>query len=181
MDTPFPRSYWVYGDMFLAGAYPGSSEMDTCRNNLQNMLNAGIRCFISLMQENAVSYNNNLSENYVPLLLELAEEQNIKVSCHRIPIRDSCVPTPELMRQVLDIINSSIFTDKEPVYIHCWGGLGRTGTVVGCWLVEQGLATKENVIEMISELRKDDPCGDWPSPQTPVQIDFVLNWSTEKH
>ena len=28
--------------------------------------------------------------------------------------------------------------DGRKVYVHCWGGVGRTGTVVGCYLVRQG-------------------------------------------
>ncbi|WP_374108489.1 hypothetical protein [Nostoc sp. XA010] len=24
---------------------------------------------------------------------------------------------------------------QEKVYVHCWGGIGRTGIVVGCYLV----------------------------------------------
>lgn len=28
----------------------------------------------------------------------------------------------------------------QTVYVHCYGGIGRTGTVVGCWLVRHGLS-----------------------------------------
>ncbi|MFZ5949388.1 MAG: fused DSP-PTPase phosphatase/NAD kinase-like protein [Candidatus Rifleibacteriota bacterium] len=28
----------------------------------------------------------------------------------------------------------------KPVYVHCWGGLGRTGVVVGCWSRRHGEA-----------------------------------------
>jgi hypothetical protein len=33
--------------------------------------------------------------------------------------------------------------ETEVVYLHCRAGIGRTGTVAGCWLVEQGLEPAE--------------------------------------
>ena len=38
----------------------------------------------------------------------------------------------------------------EPVYVHCWGGIGRTGTVVGCWLVRHGMTGDEALAEFAS-------------------------------
>jgi protein-tyrosine phosphatase len=47
----------------------------------------------------------------------------------RIPVRDVDIPSPDTMRSILDAIDSAI--DRcQPVYVHCWGGRGRTGTVV---------------------------------------------------
>ena len=37
------------------------------------------------------------------------------------------------MLAVLDAIDIAL-CEGHGVYIHCWGGVGRTGTVVGCWL-----------------------------------------------
>ena len=39
--------------------------------------------------------------------------------------------------EILDAIRES--TDRGVVYVHCWGGIGRTSTVVGCLLVDAGL------------------------------------------
>ena len=38
------------------------------------------------------------------------------------------------------------------VYVHCWGGKGRTCTVVGCLLIDGGL-DYESTIARIAELR----------------------------
>ena len=42
------------------------------------------------------------------------------------------------MRATLDAIYDAIGAG-ETLYLHCWGGVGRTDTVVGCLLCEQGL------------------------------------------
>src|SRR3712207_6971239 len=41
-------------------------------------------------------------------------------------------------------------------YVHCWGGIGRTGTVVGCYLVEHGM-DGEQAIAAIAEWRAGTP------------------------
>ena len=42
------------------------------------------------------------------------------------------------MTRILDDVDAAL-ADGGAVYVHCWGGIGRTGTVVGCWLVRHGL------------------------------------------
>ncbi len=38
---------------------------------------------------------------------------------------------------MLDAIAGAI--DRVPAYAHCWGAVGRTGTMVGYWLADRGL------------------------------------------
>jgi protein-tyrosine phosphatase len=52
----------------------------------------------------------------------------------RTPIRDGGCPTIDELRAILDRIDAEL-ARGEVVYVHCGGGHGRTGTVVGCWLV----------------------------------------------
>jgi len=61
------------------------------------------------------------------------------------------------------------------VYVHCWGGIGRTGTVAGCWLIEQGHSCDE-AFARIKELRAPTPDGQIESPQTAAQRAFVRGW-----
>ena len=66
----------------------------------------------------------------------------------------------------------------ETVYIHCMGGIGRTGTVVGCYLVENG-RTGEQAIEEIATLRQGIPSAKYKSPETSAQRARIMNWRME--
>ena len=92
----------------------------------------------------------------------------------RMPIPDFGVPTPEQMAQTLDIMDVAIGTGHA-VYVHCLGGLGRTGTVVGCYLVRHGLQGAE-ALNTIQLLRRGTPNASSPSPETEMQRWMVLNW-----
>ena len=62
-----------------------------------------------------------------------------------------------------------------PVYVHCWGGIGRTGTVVGCWLKRQGSLDCDPV-EAIARLRKDTRKRYAASPEAASQLRFIARW-----
>ena len=76
------------------------------------------------------------------------------------------------MRAILDRIDAEL-ADGQVVYVHCWGGHGRTGTVVGCWLVRRGAVPKA-ALARIAELRRDVPDAAWmPSPEPNEQTRLV--------
>ncbi|MCK4728476.1 MAG: hypothetical protein KAT27_06110 [Desulfobacterales bacterium] len=52
----------------------------------------------------------------------------------------------------------------------------RIGTVVGCYLARHGIASGQNALDHIKELRKDTEDCDKPAPETSAQDDFVLSW-----
>ena len=84
------------------------------------------------------------------------------------------------MVTILDAIDKYLSASKVP-YIHCWGGIGRTGTVVGCWLIRHGHATPDTVGDLISELRVGDlEAGYRLSPEAESQWEFLLNWQLGK-
>ena len=47
-------------------------------------------------------------------------------------------PTEGQLIRILDDIDDARASGGT-AYVHCWGGVGRTGTVIGCWLVRHGL------------------------------------------
>ncbi len=69
-----------------------------------------------------------------------------------------------------------VIAQKRPVYVHCLGGIGRTGTVVGCYLRRHGLADGKNVLEMIRKLRVTCEDAERRSPETKEQRVMVVGW-----
>ncbi len=84
-------------------------------------------------------------------------------------LKDFSVPAERLMVRILNQVDVCIKYDK-PVYVHCRGGKGRTGTVVGCCLVRHGFAAGNDVIEKIKELRKNTEDFSDPSPETREEL-----------
>jgi hypothetical protein len=162
---PFDRSYWVVPGKVLAGAYPGSDNPHIAETKLEGLLEVGIRCVINLMEESEVNREGRAFAPYNRRLIAMGESVGERISCLRFPIQDMHVPSVELMRGILDEIDRST-SRNIPVFIHCWGGKGRTGTVVGCYLARRGIASGNEALKRITDLRKNDPTFADPSPQT---------------
>jgi protein tyrosine/serine phosphatase len=163
-----PDCYWVEPGLLLAGEYPGAWDEATARTKLGALLACGIRTFIDLTE------SREHLEPYESLLISEAEGRAIAVEYHRLPIRDVSIPSALRMREILTTITASTMRG-DPVYVHCWGGIGRTGTVVGCWLIEAGQASGD-ALAAIATLRTGiKKCGT-PSPETAEQSAYVRDW-----
>jgi len=80
------------------------------------------------------------------------------------------------MTVILVAIDDSLDAGRA-TYVHCWGGVGRTGTVVACWLLRHAMATEANVLEVLASLRKQDCVhGHRESPESGAQRQFVASW-----
>jgi protein-tyrosine phosphatase len=97
----------------------------------------------------------------------------------RYAIKNLNIPTESFMVEILNKIDEQIAPDKR-VYVHCWGGVGRTGTVIGCYLIRHGFAEPENVIDTKNYLKRTTNIAHRNSPETEEQCQFVLNWASNK-
>ena len=59
-----------------------------------------------------------------------------------MPIRDFGVPADDEMQRTLNKIDGAI-AEGRTVFVHCRGGIGRTGTVLGCYLRRHGASPEE--------------------------------------
>ena len=172
---PFPRSYWVVPGHLCAGAYPGDPDESIMETRLASLLDCGICRVVNLMEATEVDHNGRHFSDYTKKLRELTMERGVDASMARFPIRDVSIPSRSLMKEILDHIDRSI-TERLPTYVHCWGGKGRTGTVVGCYLARHGIATGKDALETIKRLRLHDASSQEPSPETNEQRDMVVSW-----
>jgi hypothetical protein len=171
LPRPDPNTYWVHPHLLLAGEYPGCKAPQDPTSRLGRWLDAGILTFIDLTETGELT-------PYAEPLRTLALQRGLRVRHWPLPIRDLDVPaTPAAMREILDLIDSEL-EQKRPVYVHCWGGVGRTGTVVGCHLVRRGLdgaAALQRLERLWRVVQKRDRKP--VTPETQAQRDFVLGWA----
>ena len=163
------RAYWVEPGRLMAGAIPGSPDPARAEAKIRALASSGIRHIVNLMEPDERDRNGDLFWSYADLCATL------DITVARYPIRDVTAPSVELVHQVLDDIDSSI-AGGRPVYVHCWGGRGRTGVIVGCWLIEHGVATPDTAIDRIASLRSGAADGSMISPQTSDQVARIRGW-----
>jgi hypothetical protein len=145
-SRPTPDSYWVEPGRLLAGPYP---------RELAPFREAGVTAFLDLTEEGEYGL-----APYSPLLGD-------GIRAMRFPVPDGSHPGRDEMAGILETIDELLASD-EVVYVHCYGGIGRTGTVVGCYLVRHGVSGDEALVR-IARLR-GQPI-EWPE-----QRQFVRDW-----
>lgn len=156
--APIPESYWV-DERLLAGEYPRDLEDATSPAKVARIADAGVTVFIDLTEEGELAPYKQMLPPRVRMI--------------RRAIRDGGVPSDEEMDAILDLIDAEL-ESGETVYVHCWGGRGRTGTVVGCWLVRHGLSGEE-ALARIAELRQTPDGRRNGSPETAAQRAMILS------
>ena len=170
-NRPLPNSYWVIPGRFAAGEYPGAVDSERAAARLNTLLSAGIAHFIDLTEPGEL-------EPYVEIAEEEARNLGLTVAHERHPIVDGSVPrSREQMARVLDAIDAAL-SDRKTIYIHCWGGVGRTGTVVGCWLVRRGRTGDAALSQLAEWWQEVEKVYRQPnSPETFEQETYVRNWT----
>ena len=152
---PHLNCYWLLPSLLLAGEHPAP--------HLTALLTSGVKNFIDL---------TSCDEGLVDYRLTLPDS----TAHQRFAITDYGVPTVPLMRQILNAVRVNLDA-RLPTYLHCHGGIGRTGTVVGCWWVEQGFTPDEALALLakkwqVMEKRERAP----HTPETAEQVAFIRAW-----
>lgn len=170
--TPRARSYWVVEGRLLAGAYPFRADPQAGEKLLRRLLDAGVTAFVDLTEQGVAGAPDEALVDYRPYL-----DGAGGVVALRHPIRDLGVPPADQHRVTLDAIDGLLSTGRT-VYVHCWGGVGRTGLTVATWLVRHTGCDPVEALHVLDRLRiADRGAGHRPAPETREQREFVLGWS----
>ena len=172
--TSFPRPhgncYWLRPGRLLAGEYPGAKDAAEALARLAAHLDCGVTFFLDLTEEGElVPYESELRS--------LAAARGVVVEYRRFPVMDVSVPrSPRDMVAILDAIDAALAAGRC-VYLHCWSGVGRTGTVIGCHLVRHGLSGAEALQTLAAHWSGVEKASRKPrSPETDEQCDYVRRW-----
>jgi ADP-ribosylglycohydrolase len=154
----------------LAGEYPGAETPQAAKLRLDALIAAGITYFIDLTQPGELP-------PYDHLLPPALGDDGRYVIYVRKAIHDDGVPqAPHAMQDTLDYIARALEVGHR-VYVHCRAGVGRTNTVVGCWLRRGGLDGPAALERLNSLWRANARARAWPRvPATEEQAQYILDW-----
>jgi atypical dual specificity phosphatase len=139
-------SYVIPG--VLAGmAKPGRSA--SLKSDLAEIKAEGIKAVLSLTEEP----------------LDAAEMRALGLEYLHLPVEDFTTPSPEQIAAGVEFIDRMRKKGK-PVAVHCYAGLGRTGAMLACYLVKEGLSAGE-AIARLRMIRPD-------SVQTDSQVERIV-------
>ena len=151
-------------DNIYAGEYPRDRDEDKSVNKMRQFERFGISHFIDLTERGELA-------SYKDFLFGMSHM--------RFPITDESVPEStdkvnNLLWEIDQILR--VFPDMK-IYIHCWGGVGRTGTIVGCLLAHQMSYDYDQTMAELRRLFKDCPKSAYRRiPETEEQCRLIARY-----
>lgn len=175
---PTPESNWVIPGLLLVGAYPASQSDEETTELLGGILRCGVRKFVCLQLEYVSEVTEAAWRSGAALRPYFQDAQRlagaaVPLSFAHVPIVDCGITDDSKVLRLAEALAGDLAAGQV-VYLHCWGGHGRTGTVVSILLhLLYGLSAADAMrrCQAVHDLRR---CPvDVGSPQTQPQRDQV--------
>jgi len=129
MITGRPDNFsWLIENKLAGSAIP------TSRDEIKWLQEQGVKSIVTIREE-------PLDENWVEKMKYLHINSN-----------DMGVPEFDDLIKSVDFINQRI-TNNESVMVHCLAGLGRTGTVLACYLIKYEKISADDAIVRVRKQR----------------------------
>lgn len=130
------HAWWVEPGRLLAGEYPGSRSDPEAVSKLRLLMDAGV-------DRRPYDRRGRASPVQPPVEGCRGEPWPPGAYLSR-PIADMTAATPRTIDRILVDIHNALDAGRV-VYVHCWKGLGRTGTVIGCRLIDSDLDYRSTI------------------------------------
>lgn len=208
MRGPTPWSNYVIQGRVLAGAFPAVVNDDDTSNILRAILKTGVNAFVCLQAEfnaavSEISWRSGKTlRPYIRdaqklimrakevrererQMMEVSDEDAALMNIHQekldllhLPIVDGSISSDQAMSDLADDCCQRVLSGQR-LYIHCWGGHGRTGTLVAIMLSRlYGLTGLDalHYTQKMHDVRISSQ--NTASPQTRSQVLQVLRLTT---
>ncbi|KAG1661526.1 hypothetical protein FOA52_000036 [Chlamydomonas sp. UWO 241] len=148
MAGPTPWCNWCLPGRVIAGAYPASMDDVETERILTTLLELGINTFVCLQAEVNINCPEHAWRSGQGLRPYIKDAQRILSKAHdsgnrrivqqkidflHLPIIDGDVTTDSAMSRLAEDCMERVLRG-EKLYVHCWGGHGRTGTLISVML-----------------------------------------------
>ena len=145
MITGKPDNFsWLIEGKLAGSAIPTSFE------EIKWLVDGGVKSIVTVREE-------SLDDDWIKNINYLHIHSN-----------DMGVPEFEDLIKAVDFIHQRI-TNNEPVMVHCLAGLGRTGTILACYLIKY---QKLSADESIQKVRESRPGSIQSFPQEEIIFQF---------
>ena len=160
----FIHAWWVEPGRVLAGEYPGAVEARVAESKVNLLVDAGVRTFVDLTTpaDRLVPYSETV--------VRAATARRLDLRHHNIGVPDLDITHDVTYDKLIRLLGEE--AERGAVYVHCWGGVGRTGTVIGALLIDGGL-DYDATIRHLTSLRANTRKGSRLCPEVHTQHDVL--------
>jgi len=150
MITGKPDNFsWLIAEKLAGSAIPTSFD------EIKWILDEGVKSIVTIREE-------SLDEDWIK-----------DVNYLHIHSNDMGVPEFDDLTRAVDFIHERI-TNNEPVMVHCLAGLGRTGTILACYLIKYEKLSADDSIQRVRESRPGS-IQSFPQEEIIFQFEKFIN------